>query len=218
MKAVYFFAAYCDQISWNVTLIVFTSDKVTVFLRGMCSSVSTGLFPKNLPGRFLARSLVTVRLCSSQTSWSRRRILQSKPAPAQSYFPACTSDTRRKPLYQTERRGQTLSSFTLHSFGRPLIEREKRDRILTALQQWRLSRCYNYSYEEVSPELPPSHTENLNLYVSMWGKLILHWAQGAVKTEGNEFSGTSHSCIKKERERKCMWIIEILLRWTQWRV
>ncbi len=138
----------------------------------------------------------------------RRRIPQIKPAPAQSYFPACTSDTCRKPLYQTERRGQTLSSFTLHSFGRPLIDREKRDRLLAALQQWCFSRFYNYNYnheEEVNPELPPSHTENLNLYVSMWGKIILHWAQGAMKTEGNDFSGTSHSCIKmqkKERERE----------------
>lgn len=64
------YVLYSDKISWNFTLRVFTSDKVILFLKGVRSSVSIRLFPHNLPGQFLSRSLATVCLCSSQTSQS----------------------------------------------------------------------------------------------------------------------------------------------------
>lgn len=179
--------------------------------------------PSGYSPTVLTRSLATAALRPPE-AW--RRVLDEesrrdagafrKPAPAQSYFPACTSDTCRNPIYSPECQGQTWSSFTLHSFGRPLIDREKRDRILAALQQWSFSRCYNYSHQSTRRRSAQSRlhpTRRTGIYILLCEeKIILHWAQGAIKTEGNDFCGTSHSYIKmwkKERESACG-----LYRWT----
>lgn len=196
-----------------------------MFLRGVCSSVSTGLFPNNLPGRFLARSLA--HLCSSQTSWSMtpHRASDEESCRVNRPLPNLISrPVRLTPVESLYIRLNGGDKRWAHSHFIPLGVRLFSVKSVTVFSlpfnngAWVAVTITITATRRRSAQNFLHPTENLNLYVSMWGKIILHWAQGAMKTEGNEFSGTSHSCIKKERERKCMWTIEILLRWTQWRV
>lgn len=132
------------------------------------------------PGSSLALSLsLATAALRPPGAWRRELHKESrrdacafrKPAPAQSYFPGCTSDTCRNPIYSPECQGQTWSSFTLHSFERPLIDREKRDRILAALQQWSFSCCYNYSHQSTRRRSAQSllhPARRTGIYISLW--------------------------------------------------